>query len=129
MSMLDDTEVYSLVYLYIKFANLPQPAAIPWCEALSGNYVHEESTSDEMVTTTTPNLANEKGEALLPTEDNTPKKFHMKKAALREHLEIRLRVVDNPKLPDYGAIEDFVVQPAGIVMTREVFTFLAKYNI
>jgi hypothetical protein len=110
---------FTLDYLVIKFAELPQPVMLPWLEVFSGQYLPEESTPEEAVV------------LMKKTADNGEQqasKTHIKKADIIAHLDAKLREPANPQVVDYGSVEDVRFQPAGRDLTEEVSTFLAKYK-
>lgn len=110
---------FTLDYLVIKFAELPQPVMLPWLEVFSGQYVPEESTPEEAVV------------IIKKTADNGEQqesKTHIKKADIIAHLDSKLREPSDLQVADYGPIEDVRFQPAGRDLTEEVSTFLAKYK-
>lgn len=131
MSFLSNTGEYTLDYLFVKFTGLKYPTLIPWREVGAGDYVHEESTVDQLVFLVTKSSKPKDDEDVTVTEstaEDTPTKSHLKKDDLIRYLDSKLREPANPQVVDYGPIEDLRMQPAGRDMTREVFAFLAKYG-
>ena len=124
--MIDDLEEFPHDYLFVKFASLKYPAILPWLEVGAGTFVPEESTEDELVFLT--KKKSEEGVVSADSGDNTPSKSHLKKTALMGYIESQLRKPSDPEVIDYGPVEDFRIQPAGQVMTKDVFMFLARYE-
>lgn len=123
-----DIDEFRLDYIFIKFTSLAMPVLVPWIEVADGEYVHQESTVDEIVILTKKrNVEEEEGVVTEPVED-TPTKSHFKKEVLITYLDSKLRDASDPNIIDYGPIEDIRVQPAGQSMTKEVYIFLAKHG-
>lgn len=131
MSPLEQTESYSLDYVWVKFTTLRYPTLIPWIEVASGVYVYEESTTEEIVFLTKKLVpVEQEQEVSSETADDSPSKTHLKKADLMAYLETKLRPQPAESgVIDYGPIEDIRMQPAGRDMTSEVYQFLLKHGI
>ena len=129
MSWIGELDHFKLDYVFIKFAGLRLPTPIPWLELADGVFVPEESTDDEIVILTRKkNAKKDEGVVTPETADDTPTKTHLKKTALIEYFNAKLREPGNTDVVDYGPVEDFRIQPGGRDLTKGVFHFLIKYG-
>lgn len=119
---------FQLDYIFIKFANLPQPVMVPWIEVADGKYLPDESTDDEIVVITKKKKTKDAKEG---EDDETAlqKVCFTKEVLITQLIEPKLRNTVNNGDCDYGPVEDIRIQPAEQDMTKSIYLFLNKYGV